>query len=167
MQSVRHSSSTLLPGAPFLISILQTIVSSSNGKETCGTLARTAPPSLLQTPERRPTPKLRPQTAGDWELSHPTAAIKLLTGETEPHARSLRLHSILCSHRTLRHRSPNGLFRHFFSGTSHHSICSVACPASDRPITPRRMASSELTEVVCRIRRGRNLLGQRQHFVDV
>jgi len=68
----------------------------------------------------------------------------LLTGETEPHARSLRLHSFLCPHGTLRHRPPHGFFRHFFSGPCYHSICSLACLASDWPITPCRMDSPEL-----------------------
>ena len=164
MPSARRSSSTLPRAGLFLISILRTIVSSSNVKGTCGILERAAVPSPALKPERRGL-RSCPQRAGVWELIHSTAALELLTGETEPNARSHRLPSILCSYRTLRHRPPNGLFRRLSSGTYHHSICSLARPASDRAITPRRMASPELTEVVQRIRQARTLLGQRPNFV--
>jgi hypothetical protein len=149
-----------------LISIPPTIVSSSNVKGTCGILERAAVPSPALKPERRGL-RSRPQRAGVWELIHSTAALVLLTGETEPNARSHRLPSILCSYRTLRHRPPNGFFRHFSTGTYHHSICSLAHLASNRPIAPRRMASPELTEVYCRTRRACSSLGRRRHFVVV
>ena len=146
-------------------SILRIIDSSSKPNGTCGIRERTALPSLQKQERQRVHSHARAGYATGVDAS--TAAVALSTGETEPHARSLRLHSVLCPHGTLRCRPPNGLFRHFFSGPGHHSICSVACPASDRPITSRRMASPELAEMIFCFGGGRILLGRRRHFVKV
>ncbi len=112
--------------------------------------ANSVVPSLnpILKPERRPVLKPRRAYARHSGVAPSTEAIELSSGETEPHARSHHLYIILCSHRSLRYRPTNGLFRHFFSRTCHHSICSVACLAADRPIAPCRMDRRNC-ELVC------------------
>src|SRR5262249_21527683 len=151
------------PAGRFSISIRRTIASSSGVSGTCGIRARAAAPSPAP---KQPVHK-RPPGGGVWELIQSVAAPVISTGGAEPNARSHYLYSILCSHRTLRHRPPSRFFGHFYAAPAHRPICSLPRAASYRPIAPRRMAPPELSEAVCRVRREYMALRRRQHFVVV
>jgi hypothetical protein len=73
-------------------------------------------------------------------VTPPTEALQLSTGETEPHARTHRLHNSVRSRGTLRQPTPNGIFREIHPSDYHHSARGAACAAAHRPITARRMA---------------------------
>ena len=97
---------------------------------------------LLNRPRGRQRPALNslggmPANPG---VVPPAEARQPWTGETEPHARTHRLHNSVRSHGTLRQPTPNGFFRDIYPRDYHHSVRGAACAAAHRPITSRRMA---------------------------
>src|SRR6202051_3271642 len=57
-----------------------------------------------------------------------------------PHGGNHHICRLLHSHRSLRHRPPNGLLRHVRDRAHHHPVGGTPCAAAHRPVSPRRVA---------------------------
>ena len=163
MPSARLSFSTLNRVGRFLISILRTIVSSLRSKRASGTHDLKVHPALQVT--LRPVLDTHGRMPASRALVSPTEALQLSTDDTEPHARTYRLHNSVRSHRTLRQPPPNGSFWDICARASRNSIGGAAGAAHHRSLTSRRMASPIAEQLIYRGRQAHYSLGRRPPLV--
>jgi len=170
MPSARPSFSTLRRVGHCLISIRRTIVSSLRPKRKCGThdAARLPNPVLKRPrgPQRPALNSLGSMTANPGVVP-PAEARQSWTGETESHARTYRLHNIVRSQGALRRSTRNGPYRDVCPRDCRRSAGAVACAATNRPITARRMASLFVAQPFYRGPRAHLSLSRRRRLVQV
>src|SRR3974390_1595921 len=125
MPSVERLFSTLSPAGRSLISILRIIGSLLESKKRCGIRGRSHHNLSLLVLIKQPERQLRALDSqrhmpANWGIALAAEVPQLSTVEVELHARDRNLHYDLRSHRTFRHRAPNGFSRHFSSCDFHH-----------------------------------------------